>query len=131
VLVLAHTGAGGFAHASIPLAAKTVEALGNQGGLWTTTVTYNAADINANNLKQYDAIFLDSTSGCFIDDKDPGVTAARRSAFLNFVRSGEGIAALHAATDAYHNDCPTAEAPPSSGSAGPSACGPRSGGSAD
>lgn len=30
VLVLAHTGAGGFVHASIPLAAKTVEALGDR-----------------------------------------------------------------------------------------------------
>ena len=39
VLVLAHTGAGGFVHASIPLAAKAGEALGNQGGLWTTTVS--------------------------------------------------------------------------------------------
>jgi len=58
VLVMAHTGAGGFVHASIPLAAKAVEALGNQGGLWTTTVSYDAADINADNLKKYDAIFL-------------------------------------------------------------------------
>jgi type 1 glutamine amidotransferase len=120
VLVLAHTGAGGFVHASIPLAAKTVEALGNQGGLWTTTVTYDAADINANNLKQYDAIFLDSTTGCFLDDKDAAVTAARRSAFLNFVRSGKGIAGLHAATDAYHTDCLAAEAAATSGSTGSS-----------
>jgi len=58
VLVMAHTGAGGFVHASIPLAAKAVEALGNQGGLWSTTVSYDAADINTDNLKQYDAIFL-------------------------------------------------------------------------
>jgi hypothetical protein len=29
-----------------PLAAKAVEALGNHGGLWTTTVSYKAADIN-------------------------------------------------------------------------------------
>lgn len=110
VLVLGHTGAGGFVHASIPLAAKTVEALGKQGGLWTTTISYNAGDINTNNLKQYDAIFLDSTTGCFLDDKDPSVTAARRSAFLEFVRSGKGIAAIHAATDAYHTDCLAAEA---------------------
>ena len=33
VLVMAHTGAGGFVHSSIPLAAKTVEALGNRGRL--------------------------------------------------------------------------------------------------
>jgi type 1 glutamine amidotransferase len=110
LLVLAHTGAGGFVHASIPLAAKAVEALGNQGGLWTTTVSYDAADINTENLKKYDAIFLDSTTACFLDDPDPAVTAARREAFLNFVRGGKGIAAIHAASDAYHTDCLASEA---------------------
>lgn len=105
ILVFAHTGAGGFVHSSIPLAAKTVEALGNKGDLWQTTVTYNAADINTANLKQYDAIFLDSTTGCFLDDPDPGVTAERRAALLDFVRNGKGIAGIHAATDSYHSDC--------------------------
>src|SRR6202161_3835232 len=118
LLVMAHTGAGGFVHASIPLAAKAVEALGNQGGLWTTTVSYDAADINTNNLKKYDAIFLDSTTACFLDDPDPAVTAARRAAFLNFVRGGKGIAAIHAATDSYHTDCLASEAAAKSGSPG-------------
>jgi type 1 glutamine amidotransferase len=118
VLVMAHTGAGGFVHSSIPLAAKTVEALGNRGSLWSTTVSYDAADINTANLKQYDAIFLDSTTGCFLDDGDPAVTAARRAAFLDFVRGGKGIAAIHAATDSYHTDCVAASAAATSSSAG-------------
>jgi len=118
VLVLSHTGAGGFVHASIPLAAKAVEALGNRGNLWTTTVTYNAADINTANLKKYDAIFLDSTTACFLDDPNPAVTAARRAAFLHFVRSGKGIAGIHAATDSYHTDCLASEAAAKSGGTG-------------
>jgi type 1 glutamine amidotransferase len=118
LLVMAHTGAGGFVHASIPLAAKAVEALGNRGGLWTTTVSYDAADINANNLKQYDAIFLDSTTACFLDDQDPSVTAARRSAFMDFVRSGKGVAGIHAATDSYHTDCVASQAAAKSGGSG-------------
>jgi type 1 glutamine amidotransferase len=118
LLVMAHTGAGGFVHASIPLAAKTVEALGNQGGLWTTTISYDAADINTNNLKKYDAIFLDSTTACFLDDPDPAVTAARRAAFLSFVRSGKGVAGIHAATDTYHTDCLASEAAAKSGGPG-------------
>ena len=118
VLVMAHTGAGGFVHASIPLAAKTVEALGNQGALWTTTISYDAADINSANLKQYDAIFLDSTTACFLDDPDPSVTAARRAALLQFVRGGKGIAGIHAATDTYHTDCLANEAVAKSGSSG-------------
>jgi type 1 glutamine amidotransferase/Ca2+-binding EF-hand superfamily protein len=119
VLVFAHTGPGGFVHASIPLAARTVEELGKRGGLWTTTVSYNPADISTNNLKQYDAIFLDSTTGCFLDDKDPSVTAARRSAFMQFVKGGKGIAAIHAATDSYHSDCLAAQAAADNGGAGP------------
>lgn len=115
VLVFAHTGPGGFVHASIPLAARTVEELGKRGDLWTTTVSYDPNDINTKNLKQYDAIFLDSTTGCFLDDKDPSVTAARRAAFLHFVRSGKGIAAIHAASDAYHTDCLAQQAAASSG----------------
>jgi type 1 glutamine amidotransferase len=118
VLVMAHTGAGGFVHASIPLAAKAVEALGNRGGLWTTTVSYDAADINTENLKKYDAIFLDSTTACFLDDPDAAVTAARRAAFLNFVRDGKGIAGIHAATDSYHTDCLASEATAKSGGSG-------------
>jgi type 1 glutamine amidotransferase len=115
LLVMAHTGAGGFVHASIPLAAKAVEALGNQGGLWSTTVSYDAADINIGNLKKYDAIFLDSTTACFLDDPDPSVTAARRAAFMNFVRGGKGVAGIHAATDSYHTDCLASEAAARSG----------------
>jgi type 1 glutamine amidotransferase len=105
VLVFAHTGAGGFVHASIPLAAKTVEALGNKGDLWSTTISYSLADITPANLKQYDAIFLDSTTACFLDDADVAATTARRAAFLDFVRSGKGVVGIHAATDSYHWDC--------------------------
>ncbi len=119
VLVMAHTGAGGFVHASIPLAAKAVEALGERGGLWATTVSYDAADINTSNLKQYDAIFLDSTTACFLDDPDPSITAARRSAFLDFVRNGKGIAGIHAATDSYHTDCVANQTAAKTGAAGP------------
>lgn len=101
VLVLGK--AAGFVHSSIPLAAKTVEALGTKTGAWSTTITYDAADINEQNLKQYDAIFLASTTGAFLDDpNDPAATAARKKALLDFVRNGKGLAGIHAATDSYH-----------------------------
>jgi type 1 glutamine amidotransferase len=105
VLVLAR--AAGWVHSSIPLAAKTVEALGSKTGAWTATTTYDAADINTENLKQYDLVFLDSTTGCFLDDpKDEAATTARRAALLAFIRGGKGIAGIHAASDSYHgNQC--------------------------
>ncbi len=101
VLVIAR--AAGYVHSSIPVAARTVEELGKKTGAWTTTITYDAAAVTEQNLKQYDAIFLASTTGHFLDDpKDPAVTAARRKALLDFVRGGKGLAAIHAATDSYH-----------------------------
>ena len=100
VLVLGR--AMGFVHSSIPLAARTVEELGKKTRAWSTTITYDAADINEQNLKQYDAIFLASTTGHFLDDpNDEAATAARRKALLDFVRGGKGLAGIHAASDSY------------------------------
>ncbi len=105
VLVLAK--AAGFVHASIPLAARTIEEMGKKTGAWSTTITYDPADINEANLEQYDAIFLASTTGAFLDDPDDAAaTAARRKALLDFVRSGKGLAGIHAATDSYHQSAP-------------------------
>jgi type 1 glutamine amidotransferase len=107
VLVLGK--AAGFVHSSIPIAARTVEELGKKTGAWATTITYDPADINDANLKQYDAIFLASTTGAFLDDpNDAAATAARRKALLDFVRGGKGLAGIHAATDSYHQSAPTA-----------------------
>jgi type 1 glutamine amidotransferase len=119
VLVLGK--AAGFVHSSIPLAGRTIEELGKKTGAWSTTITYDPADINEANLKQYDAIFLASTTGAFLDDpNDPAVTAARRKAFLDFVRSGKGLAGIHAATDSYHQNRPSGDAPAGGGrAAGP------------
>src|ERR1035437_6807561 len=101
VLVLAK--ANGFVHSCIPLAAKTIEAIGVKTGAWTTTVTYDPAAITAQNLKQYDLLFLDNTTGAFLDDaNDPSASAARKKALLEFVRSGKGLAGIHAAGDSYH-----------------------------
>jgi type 1 glutamine amidotransferase len=111
VLVLCK--ANGFVHSSIPLAAKTIEAMGTKTGAWTTTITYDSADINTTNLQQYDVLFLDSTTGAFLDDpNDSGTTAARKAALLAFVRGGKGIAGIHAASDSYHAAAPTPGAAP-------------------
>jgi type 1 glutamine amidotransferase len=101
--VLVLSKAGGFVHSSIPLAGRTIEEIGKKTGAWSTTITYDAADITEANLKQYDAIFLASTTGAFLDDpNDAAVTAARRKALLDFVRGGKGLAGIHAASDSYH-----------------------------
>jgi type 1 glutamine amidotransferase len=113
VLVLCK--ANGWVHTSIPLAAKMVEYLGDKTGAWMTTITYDSAAITADNLKQYDALFLDSTTGEFLDDpNDKAASQARRQALLDFVKGGKGLAGIHAATDSYH----TTGRPASAGAAG-------------
>ena len=44
-----------------------------------TTITYDAAAITHENLKQYDAVFLASTTGEFLDDpNDKAVSELRK-----------------------------------------------------
>ena len=103
VLVLCR--AAGYVHSSIPLAAATVQALGDKTHSWTTTITYDSAGINEANLKQYDLVFLDNTTGAFLDDPNNAATTdARKKALLEFVRAGKGLAGIHAAADSYHTD---------------------------
>jgi type 1 glutamine amidotransferase len=120
VLVLAK--AAGFVHSCIPLAAKTVEAIGQKTGAWSTTVTYDPAAITAQNLAQYDLLFLDNTTGAFLDDpNDQTATESRKSALLEFVRSGKGLAGIHAAGDSYHESRGGSVAPAPAGRGGPGA----------
>ncbi len=101
----------GYVHGSIPLAAKTIDELGRKTGAWTTTISYDPADITAKNLEQYDALFLSSTTGCFLDAKTTEAAAgkeeveARKSALIAFVRGGKGLAGIHATGDSYHSPC--------------------------
>ena len=100
--VLVMCRAVGWVHTSIPLAAKMVEYLGDRTGAWMTDITYDAAGITAENLKHYDAIFLDSTTGEFLDDpNDKAVSDLRRQALLSFVKGGKGLAGVPAAPDTY------------------------------
>ena len=100
--VLVLSTAAGYVHSNIPIAAKTVEELGKKTGAWSTTNSYDASAITVENLKQYDAIVLNNTTGQFLDAPDPAVTAARKKALLDFVRSGKGLVGIHAAGDSYH-----------------------------
>ncbi len=111
----------GFVHSSIPMAAKTIEEMGRKTGAWTTTISYDPADINTKNLEQYDALFLSSTTGCFLDGKTAEAPAskaeieARQAALIAFVRGGKGLAGVHATGDSYHSPCAIDQAASSAG----------------
>jgi type 1 glutamine amidotransferase len=110
VLIFSRIPSSGFQHSSIPLAAKTIEEMGKKYGAWTSDTSWDPAVFTADNLKQYDAIFLSSTTGCFLDAPgDKAATDARRAAFVEFVRSGKGVAGIHATGDSYHSPCPNDE----------------------
>ena len=80
-----------------------IEEMGKKTGAWTSTTSWDVNDITAENLKQYDAIFLSNTTGTFLDDpNDQAVTDARRKAFQDFLMSGKGVAGIHATGDSYH-----------------------------
>jgi type 1 glutamine amidotransferase len=119
--VLVLSKAAGFVHSCIPLVATTMEKMGTKTKAWTATVTYDPAAITAENLKQYDLLFLNNTTGAFLDDpNDAAATAARKKALLEFVRSGKGLAGIHAAGDSYHEAKATTPAPaPTGGGRGP------------
>jgi type 1 glutamine amidotransferase len=119
VLVLAK--ARGFVHSCIPLAAKTIEEMGKKTGAWATTVSYDASVVTAENLKQYDVLLLDNTTGAFLDEPgNPAVHEARKKALLDFVRAGKGLVGIHAASDSYH-EAEAAPAPAARGGASPAA----------
>jgi type 1 glutamine amidotransferase len=127
VLAFSRIPSAGYQHSSIPLAAKAVEELGKKTGAWTTDTSWDPAVFTAENLKQYDAIFLSNTTGCFLDmapviadgqtEATPEARAAakketdaRRAAFVQFVRSGKGVGGIHATGDSYHGACPNDDA---------------------
>lgn len=103
VLIWSRLPSAGFQHSSIPLAARMIEEMGKKTGAWTSTTSWDVNDITAENLKQYDAIFLSNTTGTFLDDpNDQAVTDARRKAFQDFLVGGKGVAGIHATGDSYH-----------------------------
>lgn len=102
VLIWSRLPSAGFQHSSIPLAAKMIEEMGKKTGAWTSTTSWDLADITEANLAQYDAIFLSNTTGTFLDDADQSATDARRKAFQDFLMSGKGVAGIHATGDSYH-----------------------------
>ncbi len=109
--VMVYTRASGFVHSSISLGAATVAALGEKTGAYKVTkITDDPAVFD--NLSEYDAIVLMSTTGDFLQvtkDADAEVIKSskdkepeRKKALIDFVHSGKGLVGVHAATDAYH-----------------------------
>ena len=93
--LLIFTLAKGFVHDSIPLAAQTFTLMGKKTGAYETVVTDDPQAFAPEKLECFDAVLMDSTTGTPLADK------ALQQSLLAFVKSGKGIAGIHAATDSF------------------------------
>jgi cytochrome c len=93
--VLIFTKTAGFHHASIPVGVAAILKLGQENNFAVDT-TSDAAMINENNLKKYDAVIFLSTTG-------PLLTSNERNDFERYIQAGGGFVGIHAAADAEYD----------------------------
>lgn len=87
----------GFVHGSIPIADAAFTILGEKTGAYETVVTNDPRMFLPDRLAEFDAILLNNTTGTLFEDK------ALQASLLDFVKSGKGIAGVHAATDCFYD----------------------------
>ncbi len=93
--VLIFTKTAGFHHASIPVGVAAILKLGQENNFAVDT-TSDAAMINENNLKKYDAVIFLSTTG-------PLLNSNERNDFERYIQAGGGFVGIHAAADAEYD----------------------------
>jgi len=88
----------GFYHKSIPVVNKALELMGKKTGAYDVVVTDDYSVFTKRNLRQFDAVCLNNTTGLKFDPKE---TPERCEALMDFVKNGKGIVGVHAATDNF------------------------------
>lgn len=86
-----------FSHSSIPYAAAALKLMGEQTGAFTAEICTDPAVFSPKNLRQYDAICFNNTTGELFEDD------FRKRTLLMYARDGGGIVGIHAATDCFYN----------------------------
>lgn len=84
-----------YFHSSIGVAKEMARQMGEKTGLFYSDFTDDPADLSAENLQNYDAVYLNNTTSIERGLK----TEKMRKDFIDFVRNGGGLVAIHAATD--------------------------------
>ncbi|MFK8017176.1 MAG: ThuA domain-containing protein [Gammaproteobacteria bacterium] len=89
--ILLFSKTSGFRHGSINNARSVISQAAMDEGFDVDT-TEDAADFNAANLAQYDAVVFMLTSGNVLDD-------TQQTAFEQYIQAGNGYAGIHSASD--------------------------------
>src|SRR5215218_165442 len=100
--ILVYSGTTGFRHDSIPAGVRAVSAMAARRGL-SVVASEDPAVFSSSSLGRFKAIVLLS---CTTDPKNPAsewLVGNRRTALQQFVRSGGGIVAIHAAADSHYH----------------------------
>jgi len=99
-----NVGYGG--HGSIPAANTAFKLMGQKTGAFETVISPEPSVFKPENLKQFDAVFLNNTVGNLFED--PGL----RQSLIEFVYGGGGLLGVHGTTVAFtrwpgaHEDWP-------------------------
>jgi len=84
-----------YYHSSIAVAKEMAKQMGEKTGLFEAVFTDDPKDLSAENLKNYDTVYLNNSTSI-----EKGLTTEKmRKEFIEYVRNGGGLVAIHAATD--------------------------------
>lgn len=87
---------GGFIHTSIPCGNYALKTMGEKTGAFTADFSDEYSVFTAENLARYDAIVFNNTTHLVFENE------AQRSAILEFMKAGKGVAGIHAASDNFY-----------------------------
>jgi type 1 glutamine amidotransferase len=79
-------------HPSIPYANLAVDLMGKKLGTWTATFSNEMSNLKYDNLKQYDALYMNNTVGPLFTDPEV------KESLLRFIREGGGLIGNHGTT---------------------------------
>lgn len=85
----------GYVHDSVPFANQALAELGSRTGAYHADLSEDPEILSPARLAPYDAIVLNNTTHLALSN-------AQRAALLAFVRSGKGLAGIHAASDSFY-----------------------------
>ncbi len=93
--LLVYTACKGYVHSAIGHGTLALRILGEKSGAFTITAADDPAVFKPENLRNFDGICFNNTTGELFDDP------VLKRALLDFVRGGGGIVGIHAATDCF------------------------------